>query len=158
MKNREIRAFIASMMLVSLVAGSLLPVSANVPANGETTVIAAEYTGAENTETAKQESVDKEETDKKREEKTSTSSSEDSAAKPTKSETVYAKIDGTGWGCCTRDQKISDVTAPSSKKSSFFIEIREVLPVVFLDGRTFPGPVTRQGLSLLNGLFLCAFL
>ena len=96
MKNREIRAFIASMMLVSLVAGSLLPVSANVPANGETTVIAAEYTGAENTETAKQESVDKEETDKKREEKTSTSSSEDSAAKPTKSETVYAKIDGTG--------------------------------------------------------------
>lgn len=61
-------------------------------------------------------------------------------------------------GCCTRDQKISDVTAPSSKKSSFFIEIREVLPVVFLDGRTFPGPVTRQGLSLLNGLFLCAFL
>ncbi len=96
MKNREIRALIASMMLVSLVAGSLLPVSANVPANGETTVIAAEYTGAENTETAKQESVDKEETDKKREEKTSTSSSEDSAAKPTKSETVYAKIDGTG--------------------------------------------------------------
>ena len=62
------------------------------------------------------------------------------------------------WGCCTRVQKISDVTAPSSKKSSFFIEIREVLPVVFLDGRTFPGPVTRQGLSLLTGLFLCAFL
>lgn len=61
-------------------------------------------------------------------------------------------------GCCTRVQKISDVTAPSSKKSSFFIEIREVLPVVFLDGRTFPGPVTRQGLSLLTGLFLCAFL
>ena len=61
-------------------------------------------------------------------------------------------------GCCTRDQKISDVTAPSSKKSSFFIEIRDVFPVAFLDGRTFPGPVTRQGLSLLNGLFLCAFL
>ena len=69
-----------------------------------------------------------------------------------------SKHTGKQWGCCTRDQKISDVTAPSSKKSSFFIEIREVFPVVFLDGRTFPGPVTRQGLSLLTGLFLCAFL
>lgn len=66
--------------------------------------------------------------------------------------------DAQAGGCCTRVQKISDVTAPSSKKSSFFIEIRDVLPVVFLDGRTFPGPVTRQGLSLLTGLFLCAFL
>lgn len=26
-------------------------------------------------------------------------------------------------GCCTRDKKISDITAPFSKKSGFFVEI-----------------------------------
>lgn len=94
MKNREIRALIASMMLVSLVAGSLSTVSVNVPSRGETTVIEARYLGAENTETAKQESVDKEDADKKEE---SGSSSKEKSAKPTKSETVYAKTDGTGF-------------------------------------------------------------
>lgn len=116
MKNREIRALIASMMLVSLVAGSLLPISVNVPAKGETTVIAAEYTGAENTETAKQESADKEETEKKAEEKSAESASEDSDAKPTKSETVYAKIDSTG---SVKSVTVSDQLKNISGESKF---------------------------------------
>ena len=49
------------------------------------------------------------------------------------------------WGCCTRVQKISDVTAPSSKKSSFFVEIREVFPVAFFRWTHFPRPCHQTG-------------
>lgn len=117
MKNREIRALIASMMLVSLVAGSLSPVSENVLMGGETTVIETEYMGAENAETVKQESADKEETNKNTETKEATkSSSEDSSAKPTKSETVYAKIDGAG---SVKSVTVSDQLKNLSGESRF---------------------------------------
>lgn len=80
MKNREVRVFIASMMLVSLAAGSLAGAPANVAEKGNVIVTAAEYTGAENKETAKNGSETK----------------MSSSVKPKKEETVYAKIDGSG--------------------------------------------------------------
>ena len=53
MKNREVRVFIASMMLVSLAAGSLSGAPLNVQEKGKSTVTAVEYAGAQNKESAK---------------------------------------------------------------------------------------------------------
>lgn len=78
MKNREVRVFIASMMLVSLAVGSLSGAPLNVQEKGKSTVTAVEYAGAQNKESAK------------------TVSESKSALKPKKEETVYAKIDGNG--------------------------------------------------------------
>lgn len=92
MKNREVRVFIASMMLVSLVAGSLAGAPVNASETGNVEVTAAEYRTAENKETAKTESKTK-----KSEEKSSKrADKEASSVKPKKEETVYAKIDGSG--------------------------------------------------------------
>ena len=108
MKNREVRVFIASMMLVSLVAGSLAGAPLTAPEEGTVTVTAAEFAGAENKETAKTGSETKSSEEKKSEKnssekkasKTGSSEKNDSkekaSAKPTKEETVYAKIDGSG--------------------------------------------------------------
>lgn len=53
MKNREVRVFIASMMLVSLVAGSLDGALLHAPEKGNVTVTEIGFAGAENKETAK---------------------------------------------------------------------------------------------------------
>ncbi len=103
MKNREVRVFIASMMLVSLVAGSLDGAWLHAPEKGNVTVTEIGFAGAENKETAKTNSETKASEKKTAEKKASkeTSSETDSSAtktsaKPTKEETVYAKIDGSG--------------------------------------------------------------
>ena len=93
MKNREVRVFIASMMLVSLVAGSLAGAPLTAPEEGTVTVTATEFAGAENKETAKTGSETKSSEEKKSEKN---DSKEKASAKPTKEETVYAKIDGSG--------------------------------------------------------------
>ena len=46
MKNREVRVFIASMMLVSLVAGSLDGAWLHAPEKGNATVTEVEFAGA----------------------------------------------------------------------------------------------------------------
>lgn len=92
MKNREVRVFIASMMLVSLVAGSLAGAPVNASETGNVEVTATEYRTAENKETAKTES----ETKKSEEKSSKTADKESSSVKPKKDETVYAKIDGSG--------------------------------------------------------------
>lgn len=92
MKNREVRVFIASMMLVSLVAGSLAGTPVNASEKGNVAVTATEYRAAENKETAKTES----ETKKSEEKSSETADKKSSSVKPKKDETVYAKIDGNG--------------------------------------------------------------
>lgn len=81
MKNREFRTLIAAVMLTTLVAGSV----GTTPAY----VFAAEGNAKVSTEQkdAKTEKSDKEESSK---------NTESTSAKPTKNETVYAKIDGSG--------------------------------------------------------------
>ena len=103
MKNREVRVFIASMMLVSLVAGSLDGALLHAPEKGNVTVTEVEFAGAENKETAKSGSEKKSSEKKPAEKKSSKEKSSETdasasktSAKPTKEETVYAKIDGSG--------------------------------------------------------------
>lgn len=103
MKNREVRVFIASMMLVSLVAGSLDGAWLHAPEKGNVTVTEIGFAGAENKETAKTNSEtkasEKKTAEKKASKETSSETGESAtktSAKPTKEETVYAKIDGSG--------------------------------------------------------------
>lgn len=112
MKNREVRAFIAGLMLVSLVAGSLAGAPLHAPENGNVTVTSAEYAAAENKETVKtgsetksSETAEPKKSDKKLpgtksseagDSDAKASSRNSSDAKPRKEETVYAKIDGSG--------------------------------------------------------------
>ena len=79
MKNREFRTLVAAVMLTTLVAGSVGATPAYV--------FAAEGNAKVSTEQkdAKTEKSDKEESSK---------NTESTSAKPTKNETVYAKIDG----------------------------------------------------------------
>ena len=103
MKNREVRVFIASMMLVSLVAGSMDGALLHAPEKGNVTVTEVEFAGAENKETAKTGSETKSSEKKPAEKKAlkevsseTDASASKTSAKPTKEETVYAKIDGSG--------------------------------------------------------------
>lgn len=116
MKNREVRVFIASMMLVSLVAGSLAGSPLYAAEKGNVTVTAAEFAGAENKETAKTglETKSSEKKDSKKKSSEADASGSKSSAKPTKEETVYAKIDGSG---SVKSVTVSDQLKNISDKS-----------------------------------------
>lgn len=116
MKNREVRVFIASMMLVSLVAGSLAGSPLYAAEKGNVTVTAAEFAGAENKETAKtgSETKSSEKKDSKKKSSEADASGSESSAKPTKEETVYAKIDGSG---SVKSVTVSDQLKNISDKS-----------------------------------------
>ncbi len=96
MKNREVWVFIASMMLVGLVAGSLAGAPVNIPEKGNVSVTSVEYAAAENKETVKTDSETKSSEKSSDKKSSKTSEEEFSSAKPKKEETVYAKIDGSG--------------------------------------------------------------
>ncbi len=129
MKNREVRVFIASMMLVGLVAGSLSGIPSDVSETGNVTVTAAEFAGSENKETAKTGSEAKSSENKSSKESDSKSSDKKSSSvKPKKEETVYAKIDGSG---SVKSVTVSDQLKNVSDKSKLedISDLRDIVNV-----------------------------